>query len=51
MSNFFPLIFLPIALVVYGIGLLLGSTIAGFGFRIGWDFAGRRNRAQPPPQN
>jgi hypothetical protein len=50
MNMFFPLIFVPVLLVVYGIGLLLGSLIAGFGFRLGWEFAGRRNRPQPPLQ-
>jgi len=51
MNQLFPLIFVPVILIVYGIVLLLGSIIAGFGFRLGWEFAGRRNRHQPPPQS
>ncbi|HKB32428.1 MAG TPA: hypothetical protein VKF16_01040 [Candidatus Dormibacteraeota bacterium] len=51
MNELFPLIFVPVLLVVYAVGLLVGSMIAGFGLRLGWEFAGRRNRPLPPPQS
>jgi|GEM_PF-6802968 len=43
----FNVIFLPLSLVLYIVGALLVSFFAGFGFRKGWDFAGRWPHQRP----
>jgi hypothetical protein len=35
---------LPLILILYAVAAFLGSVIVCFGFRLGWELAGRRMR-------